>query len=443
MRIFFLVLLGHLASLIASNLTGFALGVWVYQLTGSATQFALISFFTTLPGILSSPFAGALVDRFDRKWMMILGDVGAALCTLGLAILFFTESIVIWHIYLVVSINSVFISLQWPAYMASITLLVPKSQYGRAGGMVQSIQATAQIVSPLLAGALIVLLKLYGVMLLDSMLLLFSILLLLPVKFPRTRLISEKTTAEPSLVREALYSWSYIKARRGLAALLLFFTISNFLVGIVTVVITPLVLSFSSASTLGIVLAVAGSGFLAGGVVMSIWGGPRRKIHAVLGFTLLEGASLMLAGFRASAVLIAIAAFGFLFGVAMVTGANQAIWQIKVAPEVQGRIFAARRMITWSSLPLAYVVSGPLIDRIFEPLLAVGGPLAGNLGRVIGVGTGRGAALLLLVAGLLTLFFTALSFLYRTLRLLEDELPDAIGDAGASPLEETEKTVLV
>lgn len=439
MRIFFLVLLGHLASLIASGVTGFALGVWVYQLTGSATQFALISFFTTLPGILSSPFAGVLVDRSDRKWVIILGDAGAALCTLSLAILFLTEWIAIWHIYIIVSITSVFISLQWPAYMASITLLIPKSQYGRAGGLVQSVQATAQIMSPLLAGALIVPLKLYGVMLLNAALFLFSILLLLLVKFPRIRTMSREALAERSLVKEALYGWSYIKARRGLAALLLFFTISNFLVGIVTVMITPLMLSFSSASTLGIVLTVSGSGFLAGGLVMSIWGGPQRKIHAVLGFTLLEGVSLMVAGFRASAVLISVAAFVFLFAVAMVTGANHAIWQSKVAPEVQGRIFAARRMISWSSLPLAYAVSGPLVDRIFEPLLAVGGPLAGNVGRVIGVGAGRGTALLLLVAGVITFLIAALSFLYPPLRLLEDELPDATGSAGASLPEETEE----
>lgn len=435
MRIFFLVLLGHLASLVASGLTGFALGVWVYQLTGSATQFALISFFTILPGLLSSPFAGALVDRSDRKWMMILGDAGAALCTLVLAILFLTDWIAIWHIYLVVSINSVFVSLQWPAYMASITSLIPKSQYGRAGGLVQSTQATAQIVSPLLAGALMVPLKLYGVMLLDTALLLSSVLLLLLVRFPRTRTIGDEAPAERSLIKEALYGWSYIKARRGLAALLLFFTISNFLVGIISVVITPLMLSFSSASTLGLVLTVSGAGFLAGGLVMSLWGGPRRKIHVVLGFTLLEGASLMLAGFRASAVLIAIAAFVFLFAVAMVTSANQAIWLDKVVPEVQGRIFAVRRMVSWSTLPLAYVVSGPLIDSIFEPLLAVGGPLVGNVGRIIGVGAGRGAALLLLVAGLLTFLIAALSFLYTPLRLLEDELPDANGDAAAPPLE--------
>jgi MFS family permease len=436
MRIFFLVLLGHLASLIASGVTGFALGVWVYQLTGSATQFALISFFTTLPGILSSPFAGVLVDRSDRKWVIILGDVGAALCTLSLAVLFLTEWIAIWHIYIIVSITSVFISLQWPAYMASITLLVPKSQYGRAGGLVQSVQATAQIMSPLLAGALIVPLKLYGVMLLNTALFLFSISLMLLVKFPRMH-ASREALAERSLVKEALYGWSYIKARRGLAALLLFFTISNFLVGIVTVMITPLMLSFSSASTLGIVLTVSGSGFLAGGLLMSIWGGPQRKIHAVLGFTLLEGVSLMVAGFRASAVLISIAAFVFLFSVAMVTGANHAIWQSKVAPEVQGRIFAARRMISWSSLPLAYAISGPLVDRIFEPLLAVGGPLAGNVGLIIGVGAGRGTALLLLVAGVITFLIAALSFLYPPLRLLEDELPDATDSAGAALLEET------
>ncbi len=210
--------------------------------------------------------------------------------------------------------------------------------------------------------------------------------------------------------------------------LLIFFVATNFTMGIVELLITPLVLSFASATTLGLVLSIAGCGMLVGTLVMSAWGGPKRRVYGVLGFTLLQGLLLFLGGLRPNVPLVTAAAFVYLFSSPIIFGSSQAIWQSKVEPDVQGRVFAARAMIAWSALPFAYLSSGPLVDHVFEPLLVPGGPLAGSLGQLIGVGPGRGIGLLFIVLGILSVLATVGGYLYPRLRLVEDELPDAVGD---------------
>jgi MFS transporter, DHA3 family, macrolide efflux protein len=269
------------------------------------------------------------------------------------------------------------------------------------------------------------------VMFIDVATFLFALITLLTVRFPRPEATEEGAAGRGSLWHEAIYGWTYIKARAGLVGLLLLFVIVNFLVGTVTVLATPLVLAFASTAMLGTVLSIGGSGMLIGGLVMSIWGGLKRHIYSVFIFTMLCGFSLVLAGFRPSATLFAVAAFLFFFSLPMINAASQAIWQSKVAPDIQGRVFAVRGMIAWSSLPLAYLVAGPLADRVFEPLLVVNGPLASSFGRLIGVGPARGIGLLFMIMGSLTMLATIAGYLYPRLRLVENELPDAI--AAESP----------
>lgn len=427
-RVFILVWLGQCVSLIGSGLTGFALGVWVYQRTGSVTQFALISLFTTLPSIVVSPLAGALVDRWDRRWAMILSDSGAALSTLSIALLLFANRLEVWQIYLAMAASSTFSAFQWPAYSAATTLLVPKQHLGRASGMVQLGQAVAQIVSPALAGVLVMAIRIQGVILVDVATFIFAVLTLLFVRVPRPETTAEGALGKGSLLQEAAYGWTYIVARPGLLGLLILFAATNFTSGMIMVLFTPMVLSFASAAVLGTLLSIAGFGMLAGSLVMSVWGGPKRRVYGVLGFEYLMGVCILLAGAQVSIPLIAVAAFVGFFCSPIIIGSSQAIWQSKTAPDVQGRVFAARTMIAWSSLPLAYLVAGPLADQVFEPLLAAGGPLAGSVGWLIGVGPGRGIGLLFIVMGTLNILATVAGCLYPRLRLVEDELPDVIPD---------------
>ena len=427
MRTFLIVWFGQLISLFGSQLTGFALGVWVYQNTGSVTQFSLISFFTMLPGLVISPIAGALVDRSDRRWAMILSDSIAGLSTLCIALLIVTGQLQIWHIYLATTISSLSNAFQWPAYSATTTLLVPKKYLSRASGMTKLSEAVARLLSPICGGFLVILIQLQGVILLDLATFLFALVTLSMVKFPEPKTTIAGKLGKGSLLQESIYGWSYIKARPGLMGLLIFFAISNFAVSTAEVLFTPLVLSFTSAKVLGIVLSIGGSGMLIGSIFMSIWEGSKHRIYNVLGFELLLGLCIFSMGIKTSIVLITTGGFIAFFSIPIIESSSNAIWQTKVAPDVQGRVFAIRTMFAWSSRPLAYLVAGPLSDRIFEPLMSVNGLLAGSIGRVIGTGSGRGIGLMFMFMGILTILTTIIAYQYAPLRLVENELPDAIG----------------
>jgi DHA3 family macrolide efflux protein-like MFS transporter len=425
MATFAVIWAGQVISALGSYLTGFALGVWIYQKTGSATLFALISLATTVPAILLSPFAGALVDRWDRRWAMIVSDGGAAAATLALALLIWRGHLELWHIYVLMTIISSFSALSWPAFTAAITMLVPTRHLGRASGMTQMGDAGAQILSPLIAGALVVSIGRQGVVLIDFISYLFAIAALLVVRIPRPA-VKEKPAESKSLWREAKLGWSFIRQRPGLLSLLLLLAITNTGSGLIQVLLAPMVLSFATPDLLGRVLTTAGFGVLAGGLLMSVWGGPRRRVAGILGFLLLQGLILPIGGLRPSIVLIATGAFVYMFAIPIMTGASQALWQVKVAPDLQGRVFAARRMVALSTLPIAYLIAGPLADHVFEPLLAAGGPLAGSVGQIIGIGKGRGIALMLIVIGALTVLAVAIASRLPRLTHLETELPDAV-----------------
>ncbi len=424
---FFYIWMGQLVSITGSAMTAFALGVWIFEATGSVTRFALVFFFTQLPGILVTPLAGALADRLDRRLVMIASDVFAIAGTLGVVVLRFSGALEPWHVYAVIAVYSIANAFQWPAYSASITLLVPKRHLGRANGLVQTAQSASRIVAPLVAGLLLATIDIQGILLIDLVTFVVALATLLTVRFPRPGKGTEPA-GQVGLWRDLTFGWRYIRQRPGLVALLLFFAAMNFSLGLAQVLVTPLILGFTETELLGAALSSGGVGMLCGSLVMSTWGGPRRRVDGVLGFALLTGTSLALLGLRPSPVLVSIALFMFFFGAPVVNGCTQAIWQTKVKPQVQGRVFAVRRMIAWSTLPLAYLAAGPLADNVFEPLLVEGGPLVDSFGPLLGVGPGRGIGLLFMVMGFAVLLGAAVFFSLPRLRHLEKELPDQIHD---------------
>jgi DHA3 family macrolide efflux protein-like MFS transporter len=427
MRTFLVVWLGQFVSTIGSGLTGFALGVWVYQETGSTTLFAMNMLAYAIPNLVISPFAGALVDRWDRRKVMIMSDTGAGLATLIVAVLLFTGHLQVWHVFLVTAISAAFTTFQWPAYSATTTLLVPKEQLGRAGGMVQIGEAVSQLIAPAAAGALFVTTGLQGVVLIDFATFLFAVGTLLLVRFPQVMTTEEGQEGKGSLLSEAVYGWKYIVARSGLLGLLVIFAAFNFLTGLTNPLIAPLILDMTSADVLGYLASIVGVGMLLGTLVMSAWGGPKRRIHGVLIFLFLAGIFTMGFGISTSLVVMAIAGFLMMFVHPIINGSSQAIWQSKVAPDVQGRVFAVRRMIAWSILPISYILAGPLNDRVFKPLLVEGGVLADTIvGQVIGVGPSRGTGFLFITIGILSALVGLSGYLNPRVRNIEDELPDVM-----------------
>jgi MFS family permease len=430
MRAFTTIWFGQVISLIGSSLTTFALGVWAYQRTGSVTLFAFITFMGLLPGILVSPFAGALVDRWDRRRVMIGADSGAALTSLLIAGLLWAGQLEMWHIYLIVGINSLLKAFQMPAYTAATTLMIPKDQLARASGMMQFGSAAAQITAPFLAGILFGLIGLAGIIVVDFATFLVGVTALLIVRVPSP---PPTGAARRHLLREAADGLAFITARRGLLAMLIFFAIVNFGLGMAQVLFAPLVLKFATPVDLGLIAALGGVGLLAGSLLISAKGLPKPRIHGVLGFGILFGFSFILAGFQAWVPLISIASFVCMFCVPFINGSNQVLWQLKVPPEMQGRAFATRLMLAWSTAPIAFVLAGPLADGVFEPLLRPGGGLAGSIGAIIGTGPGRGVGMLFLLIGTLPLVASIGGYLYKPLRHIEEQLPDAIATPPPAP----------
>jgi DHA3 family macrolide efflux protein-like MFS transporter len=425
-RAFGAVWFGQVISFIGSGLTSFALGVWVLQKTGEITQYALISMFFVLPGVLLGPLAGTLIDRWDRRKAMLISDLGAGISTLSIAIVYLLGGLQVWYIYVAVFISGAFGSLRMPSMMAAMTQMIPRKNIGRASGMMEIVTIGEYLIAPAIAGGLMGKIGLAGVIMIDFTSFLFAVTILLFVRIPRAEATTEGKAGSGSLLQETTYGWKYIMGRPSLAALMLLFAVSNFTTEMTVVLFTPLILSFATTAQLGMAMSLCASGFLAGGILMSIWGGPKRRIRVVIIFMLLLGLFLGLIGMRASVGLIVIGGFLSTLCVPIISSSNQVIWQKKVAPDVQGRVFAIRRTITLATPLLTYVVAGPLVDRVFEPLMAVNGPLAGSLGQIFGTGPGRGIGLLFVAMGLLLVLITAISCLSPHLRRVEEELPDAV-----------------
>jgi DHA3 family macrolide efflux protein-like MFS transporter len=431
LRAFVLIWFGQLVSAVGSGMTGFTLGVVLFQRTGSATKFALIFLFGSLPAIVVLPLAGVLADRWNRVWAMILGNVGAGLAKLVIALMFYLDMLQVWQVYLAVMAVASFGFILGISYTTLTTILVPRNQLGRVAGMTQTAQAAAQILPPAIGGALLSAVKVEGIILIDIATYVFAILTLLVVRIPKERpAVTVTKTSEPAqprkgpVWREAFMGWSYIKERPGLLALLIYFAVVNLIIGCATVLFTPMILSFSTAKVLGTILSISGVGFLCGSLVMSAWGGPKQRILGVLGFGGTFGVFCAITGLRPSVAVIAAGTFGMFFLLPIINGCSQAIWQSKVPIAVQGRVFAVRRLIGASTLPAAALIAGPLADRVFEPLMG-NKFLQRTIGHLVGMGHGRGVAFMFVVSGILVVLTQFGGYFYPRIRHVEDELPDA------------------
>jgi DHA3 family macrolide efflux protein-like MFS transporter len=421
---------GQVVSILGSNLSGFALGVWLYQTTGSASNFALVALCTVLPQLMVSPLAGGLVDRYPRRWMMALGDSGAAVCTLVMAALFFSGHIQPWMIFLTTALSSACGALQAPAYVALVAGVMRDDQLGRANGLLSLGQGLAEILAPGIAGVLVVTIGVPGVLLIDLATFGVAVTALALVRVPERHLEGQPAGAEQAentsyshlsaghhpaepkghraahggllatLSADLRAGWEALRAQPGLVGLLRFQMVFSFLWSLFAVLVSPMLLGFSDAQGLGVALTLAGGGMLAGSLVMSAWGGPQRRLLGLLGFELVSAVGFVLMGLRPNLALVAGAAFLAHFSLAFVSGLNQSIWQSRVAPAVLGRVLALRQVAVKASTLLAYLMAGGLADRVLAPMLSVNGALAGSLGTWIGVGAGRGIAALLVLIGL-------------------------------------------
>lgn len=423
-RTFYIVWFGQLVSLVGTSLSWFGLSIYIFQQTGSVTQLALVMLAGIVPQLITTPFAGALVDRWDRRKAMILADLGSGISTLALVGLYFTGNLALWNILIAVAFSGFFQAFQWPAYNAAMAVLLPKDQFSRGSGLVQLAQGLGQMGGVIIAGFLIATVGIGGIFFVDMATFLFAVTTLLLVRFPRPVQSDAGAEGAGTLWEETKYGFVYLWRRHGLFALMIYFALINVAFGFIGPLFIPLGLSVTGAAELGTAFAVASTGMLAGSVVASTWSGFKHRIFGILLTGGVLGAAMVLVGGRASIIWITASVFIGMSMAPIMSATSQALWLVKVEPDLQGRISAVRGTVAQAAVPISYILVGPLADNVFEPLMADDGLLAGSVGHLIGTGDGRGYALFFMVLGVVVAVMSILAWFYTPLRDVETDIPD-------------------
>jgi MFS family permease len=429
MQKFTLIWFGQLISLFGTAATRFALLIWAYDQTGEATTLAFLGFCSFILYVLLSPVAGVWADRLDRRLVMLLSDFGAGVMTLIMLTLYTSGSLEIWHLYVAEALTGAFEAFQLPAYSASITMLVPGEKYARASGMRSLANNASQMFAPFFAGLMLRLVDIDGVMWIDVATFGFAMLTLLLVRIPRPAASAEgRAEDQEPFLRQASFGFRYIVRRPGLLWLVFVFTAMNFVAALTWFsLLAPMILARTGGDELALasVQTALGVGGVVGGLAMSVWGGVKPRIHGVL---LGAVVSFLLGDFvlgtgQSVPAWIAGAFMGALF-IPLIVGSDQAIWQTKVAPDLQGRVFAAQGVFRTVVTPLGYLVAGPLADRVFGPAMMPGGALAGVFGGLVGTGPGAGIGLMFVCTSMMGVTIGLAGYLFPWVRNVERDLPD-------------------
>ncbi len=430
LRTFLWVWFGQFVSLVGSAMTRFALMIWAYQQTSSATTLALLGTANFIPYLILSPFSGVIIDRWDRRKLLILADILGGLATGSLLALYVTGGLRIWHLYIAEAVIGAFESFQVPAYYAAVSTLVPKDQISRTNGLRALARNASSVMAPMMAGAVLAWLGIQFVLTADVFSFVFSIVVLGLVSIPMPGMSEEGRASRGSFLEEMRIGFQYIFRRPGLRGLMLIMFGMNTLASLTYFSILPaMVLARSGKSewALGIVQSVLGVGGLSGALLLTIWGGPRKRIHAVLAggaISFLLGDLLFALG--QNVWVWALAAFCSTVFIPFISGGQQSIWQVKVAPDLQGRVFAVKDTLQQVVAPLGYSAGGLLADFVFEPAMRPGGSLSHSLGGLVGVGPGAGMGLMFLGTWFLGTIFCLSGYLSAHVRNVEKDLPDVI-----------------
>ncbi|MDX3235053.1 amino acid adenylation domain-containing protein [Streptomyces sp. ME03-5709C] len=428
---FAVVALGQFLSMIGSSLSTLVLSIWVYRQTGSIADFAVVNAVGMLPGILAGPLAGAVADRWNRRMIMLTSDAVAGLAMGMLGLLVLGRGLQMWQIYLAVSVTSVAGAFQRPAYLAAVAQLVPKRYLGHANGISQLGVGVGTVFAPMMGAGLIGVIGVSGVIMIDVCSFAAGVVTLLAVRFPDSLF----RRRDESFGREITGGWRYVARRPGLRAALRFFVVDHAFYTLGFAVITPMLLIEQSPLVLGTALGAAGVGGLCGSLVMGLWGGTARRTQGMLGSMAVASAAMAMVGCDSPPLIVA-GMFLLAFGESLADGHWIALVQAKVGLELQGRVLAIFMTLMMVTMPLGYLVVGPLAEHYVKPLLEPGGALADTVGVLLGTGPGRGLALLVVVSGLLQLGWAARGWADARLRLLEDDLPDALPPAEIGDLDD-------
>jgi DHA3 family macrolide efflux protein-like MFS transporter len=417
------MLVTQTASLIGSRMTAVAVGIWVFRETGLAAPLLLVSFFTELPGMLVGGLAGVLVDRWNRKWVLVLADTGQALGSLLLLLSFQSDSFQLWQLYTVALLQGIFATFQGPAESATVTLLVPESQRERANGIIELAFPLAGVLAPVLAGLVYSWAGVSGVLAIDLATFLAAAGVVAVLHIPRPPASDEGQAGGGSYLRELRGGLRFIAGRPALLWFMLYLALNNFLINGPLDLMIPYSISVTGSETqTGLVLGLMSLGALAGGLLAAVIGGRRPRMRLILLGTLFNGVMFLVLAVGRSLPWLGISTLLLMIPLPLNNALYKSILQIKTPPDLQGRIFAVMNQLYLLGSTTSFLLTGLLVDSAVNPWATAANPAwleALGLG-----GPAAGVSLVLFVTGVLVLLAGGLALARRPIRTLEVDLPD-------------------
>ncbi len=432
LRTFVIIWVSQFVSLVGSQMTSFATAIWAWEISGHATPLALMLFFSRTPGIIAATFAGVIVDRFNRKQMMMVGDIAAGFSTIIILLLLVNDNLAIWHLYVATAVNGLFGYFQWLAYSSSLALLVPKRHYTRATAMGAVTDFGSDVMAPAIAGVLYYAIGFSGILAIDIITFLTAVSTVFVMHIPQPTQSEAGHQSSQSIWHEITFGFRYFLKRPNFWAILIFLLSLNFIDSPIGALYSPLVLARSNnePAVLASVQSALGIGGLVGALTLSTWGGPTRRIYGVLLGVIVSYISTLIVALGKVPSVWIVASFFAAFCLPFIGSSAQAFWISKVEVDVQGRVFASRDLVSNVISPLGLLLAGLLADYVFEPAMKPKGILAGLFGNTFGTGVGAGIALEFAFFSVLAILLGIGGLIYRPMRDIETIVPDHDATAG-------------
>lgn len=403
MKKFITIWIGELISSIGSGMTAFAVAVYVYQLTGSATWVSVAALLAYLPTILLNPIGGVLADRYDRRLMMIFGDSFSVLGLLFIFISIQTGHGEVVPVCIGVTISAIFVSLLEPAYRATVTDLLTEEEYAKASGLVQIAGSSKYLISPFLAGLILAVTDIRAILIIDMTTFFVTVFTVSSVR--RSIRVVKLNQGKFNFSREFREGMKSITRDKGVSSLVLLMAFMCFFIAFIQTLMTPMILAFADAKTLGIMESVSAVGMLIGSVIIGVLNIKKNYSRILMISLMAAGVFMSLTGTTTNILLIVIFCILFFTALPFINTCAEVLIRVRIPNDVQGRAWGMISVLTQVGFVLAYAISGVLADYVFGPMLMEDGILARSIGRMIGTGEGRGIGLMLIITGIVMFAF--------------------------------------
>ncbi|MTI56955.1 MFS transporter [Geosporobacter ferrireducens] len=417
MKKFMIIWLGQLISSIGSGMTAFAVSIYVYHLTGSATWVSIAALLAYLPTILLNPVGGILADRYDRRLMMICGDSFSALGLLFIFISIHTGHAGVLPVCIGVTISSIFVALLEPAYKATVTDLLSEEEYAKSSGLVQIAGASKYLISPFIAGLILSITDIRAILIIDMATIFVTVIAVASV---RKSIHAVKPNMDNfKFFKEFKEGMKSITCDKGVSSLVILMAFMCFFIAFLQTMMTPMILAFADVKTLGIMESVSAVGMLIGSIVIGILN-IKKNYSGILMISLMAAGFFMaMTGTTTNLWLIVVFCILFFTALPFVNTCADVLIRVRIPNDVQGRAWGMISVLTQIGYVVAYAVSGMLADYVFGPMLMEDGILAGSIGRIIGTGEGRGIGLMLIITGLIMFAFAFIFGSRESIKVME------------------------